>query len=419
MRGSLFLIVAALAAIALPAPAAVLTVDWNGTGDYETIQPAIDAAGEGDTVLVYPGTYTGDGNRDLAFGAKNIVLRGRNGRDETFIDCQNQPSHHGIYLNNTGQDTTCVIEGLTIEYAQNAAPGDPGGGVRLRGSSPKIIDCRIRYCVVNGGAGGGGIYCLAASPVLVNVEIIQNWASYGAGLHCGEGYLAGHRAPSSPTLRNVTIRGNHSDVGANCRGGGIYCSFGCNPTLIDVHIEGNDANEEGGGIYCFKASPSLSRVTFLDNSADVKGGALSLSINCSPTIAGCTFSGNAAPDGAGIFMTNGCSPPVTNTIIAFSDDGAGVLCDGVASPTFTYCCSFANEGGDDLCGSARSPALNFIGDHDPLFCDISENDITLAGDSPCLPGGNTWGEHIGALDQGCVQSPVVNTTWGSIKAMYR
>ena len=44
-----------------------ITVCWDGSGDYLTIQEGIDAAVDGDEVVVCPGTYTGDGNRDLYY----------------------------------------------------------------------------------------------------------------------------------------------------------------------------------------------------------------------------------------------------------------------------------------------------------------------------------------------------------------
>jgi len=54
--------------------AATIIVHADGSGDYPTIQAAIDAANEGDTVEVWPGTYTGDGNRDIDPNGKNLTL---------------------------------------------------------------------------------------------------------------------------------------------------------------------------------------------------------------------------------------------------------------------------------------------------------------------------------------------------------
>ena len=49
--------------------------------DYPTIQSAINAASNGDTVLVHTGTYTGIGNRDLDFHGKAITVRSENPDD--------------------------------------------------------------------------------------------------------------------------------------------------------------------------------------------------------------------------------------------------------------------------------------------------------------------------------------------------
>ena len=50
--------VAVTGSLAFPA---VFTVDLHGGGDYDAIQPAIDAAQDGDTVWSKPGEYvTGD-----------------------------------------------------------------------------------------------------------------------------------------------------------------------------------------------------------------------------------------------------------------------------------------------------------------------------------------------------------------------
>jgi len=43
--------------------------------DYPTIQAAVNAAVDGDEVIVAPGTYTGEGNRDIDFLGKAITVR--------------------------------------------------------------------------------------------------------------------------------------------------------------------------------------------------------------------------------------------------------------------------------------------------------------------------------------------------------
>jgi len=56
--------------LAIPCPARIITVDDDAPADFNNIQAAIDDANNGDIVEVKPGTYTGDGNRDIDFNGK-------------------------------------------------------------------------------------------------------------------------------------------------------------------------------------------------------------------------------------------------------------------------------------------------------------------------------------------------------------
>jgi len=61
----------------------VIYVDADGPADFNNIQAAIDDSDvvDGDTILVYPGTYT----EKINFNGKNIILRSTDPNDPDIV----------------------------------------------------------------------------------------------------------------------------------------------------------------------------------------------------------------------------------------------------------------------------------------------------------------------------------------------
>ena len=133
--------------------------------------------------------------------------------------------------------------------------------------SPLITFLSPHLTIQNGKAvSGGGVSCTSgASPVIRNCWIVNNTAQNGAGIYCGGG--------SSPRITNCKIINNHAAGGSD--GGGIYCDASSplilnniisfnqadssgggvfvsgtgNPIITNNQMDGNSA-QAGGGIYC-------------------------------------------------------------------------------------------------------------------------------------------------------------------------
>ena len=127
--------------LAAPCPASTIIVNANGTGDYPTIQAAIEAANDYDIIELQPGTYTGTGNRDIDFLGKAITVRSLNGPETCIINCEGTETegHRGFNFDNS-EDANSVLAGLTIT---NGYARYDGGAIQCWQSSPTIKNCNI------------------------------------------------------------------------------------------------------------------------------------------------------------------------------------------------------------------------------------------------------------------------------------
>ncbi len=381
-------------------------------GDQPTIQAGIDAAGEGDTVLVAAGTYSGAGNHDLDFGGVDRVLVSEDGAAATVIDCQG--AGRGLHFT-SGESAASIVEGFTITGG-SVTGTELGGGVRCAGSSaPTFVGC-----VISGNTTeqerGGGLACLASSPTLIDCTISGNTAgSDGGGVHCFQ---------SAPLLSGCVISGNS----ASASGGGLYC-YQSSPTLTQCTFSDNVAAEWGGGLRCAGASsPALEGCTISNNAAD-GGAGLSCWSACAPTLTACTIQHNSAVASGGGIHSHSSSPTASNCIISgnVAAIGAGAACSDASSTTLINCSIADNpasdQGGGIDCRDSAIAVTNtilwnntpsqievsqstfdvlycdveggWVGatniDEDPLFVDAVGGDYHLGDGSPCIDAGTSAG----------------------------
>jgi predicted outer membrane repeat protein len=142
---------------------------------------------------------------------------------------------------------------------------------------------------------------------------------YGGGMSLDGG--------ASPTLRNLIIIDNKAQNG----GGGVALFYG-SPTFINVVFENNSSSSGmGGGMFSSQPSepantPTLIDVTFKNNSANT-GGGLQINTNSNVTANRVVFESNSASSGGGVYI-GGSSTSFSNATFyqnAADNDGGGIF----------------------------------------------------------------------------------------------
>ncbi len=187
-----------------PCLSSVHVVRPDGTGDFATIQDAIDAASPGDTILLTDGVFTGEGNRDLNYLGVSITIQSQSDDPRTcIIDAEQQG--RGLTFD-SGEDSTAVLRGVTI---RNGVAGDWGGAVRCRnGSSPTLRNCI--FADNSAGNSGGALGAENASPSISFCTFVGNRCSL-----VGPGAVACSGEPA-PIIGNCTFWGNESATSDPC-----------------------------------------------------------------------------------------------------------------------------------------------------------------------------------------------------------
>jgi hypothetical protein len=168
--------VAARAEIAAANPRTIV-VALDGTGDYTSIQEAVDSAKKGDTVFVKPGAYS----QDLTIHSKERIKLVGAGTDKVTLLGRGDivgVLHIGKWPYGA---TDIEITGLTVnEHGGHAVGMFNGKGITLRGLHVKgmlfgqhVRDVRIEDCVI-GGSETTGVQFADSQAVLIGNFIHDN-----------------------------------------------------------------------------------------------------------------------------------------------------------------------------------------------------------------------------------------------------
>jgi hypothetical protein len=382
---------------------------WSGAnqtcqapdGPKASIQAAINAAVNGNTVLVAMGTYA----ERIDFLGKGIAVRaagaatidgGGTGAVVTFA---------------SGEGATSILEGFTITGGDSAPPV-AGSGIRVQSASPTIRACvltgnrsglstgsgggmwinsgspLIDGCTITenrGYDGGGGIYVQSGSPRIVRCVIDRNTCTAGSG--SGGGIAA---QSASLLIQGCTISGNLA--GATGVGGGVSL-VACQTTMDGCSVLSNNV-DRAGGLDVSGGSLRFLRGTIAHNSAGFDGG-LRLYGGATATIYNSLICRNVmALGGCSAVRVDDATAALVNCTVTHNTSGAAGF--AVGSPpgaaVLSNCILWGNQSALGQAHGATITHSDVQGgypgegniDADPLFASPVADDFTLQGTSACI-----------------------------------
>jgi hypothetical protein len=352
------IVVSALTA-ATTATATTITVRADGTGDYPTIQDAVDAANPLDEIVLEPGTYTGSGNVNVGVTTPDLTIRGDQGSAVTVID---------------------GFAAIGFDVDLTADPGDftlTGVSLLNRNQGVRVTLCQdmtLRDIAVRDAQADGVEAHITGHGLVEDCEFVS--CGYDGLVLVGMSGVGG----LSATVRNVYCHGNGADVPLG--GTAMHVNY-----FASVDVSGN---------------------TICHNDLGDHGSALQVENTTGPVV-----ENTIAFNQGGSWAVRSLSPIQLSRNIISSNQGVAMYANYAS---VSDCNIWDNDGGTGSYGTDLGG--NFSAD--PMFCGIdgSEN-YYLTSVSPCTSANSPGGVRVGAWPQGCGAVETQETTWGELKSIYR
>ena len=243
--------------------------------DFPTIQTAVDAASENDTILINNGTYIENLQVNQALTiASNFIFSGDPLDVENTIVDGNQ--NGSVFSAQAIQSDTVRFVGLTVTNG-NGTLCDPqgvgneqlhGGGFYIKDVGAIVINnmiIRENHILTSHNSAGGVFY--QSSSLWIKNSMVENnlvrgesFLGEGAGLYFYE---------SEARISDSEITGNISSV-AYGEGGGIYAKYSV-LEIINTSISNNE-NIDAGAMYLADSDTEIHGCTINNNLAHHTGG---------------------------------------------------------------------------------------------------------------------------------------------------
>ena len=334
-----------------------------------SLRDAIQTAAAGDTII-FDASLSGQ-TIYLALGqltiGKGLTIDGSSLSDHIDISGNNT---FRVFLTYSQAEVT--LRDLDIVDG-HVADGSGGSGIYNQ-RDLTVIGCTISDNTTPNN--GGGIRNTGTLTVVDSV-VSGNAAGYGGGIR-NEGVL---------TVFNSTVSDNTADFG-----GGIDNYVGS--MIVDgVTLERNTATYYGGGIVT-GATATIEDSIFIDNSAHSGGAIDSHESGVTLTLTRCTFIGNTADVDGGALVNDAATVEVNNS--SFDNNSAGLSGGGILNRNT----GMLTINDSTLTGNTASSLSDGYGGAIENLGTLQLNGSTLSGNTAHYNGGaiENWGGDLTATD---------------------